>query len=148
LKARGLLPRLQEGLARESLNDYRLGQIREALCAANLNRVFGALALKALEVYAIETPWIHPDTTTMALYGAYEHGEEASEQAAPETASLVAPRPADGHRKEGRPDLKQVVLSLGVSHDGGLPLRRGICDGHTSESTETPGAREECLALG
>jgi hypothetical protein len=29
--------------------------------------VFGAIALKALEVYAIATPWLHHDTTTMAL---------------------------------------------------------------------------------
>jgi hypothetical protein len=35
-----------------------------------------------------------------------------------------------------------------VSNDGGLPLRVGIRDGHTSESTETPVAFEECLALG
>jgi hypothetical protein len=28
--------------------------------------VFGAIALKALEVYAIPTPWLHQDTTTMA----------------------------------------------------------------------------------
>jgi transposase len=41
-----------------------------------------------------------------------------------------------------------VLLSLGVSGDGGLPLRLGIRDGNTSDSTETPVAIEECLALG
>jgi hypothetical protein len=41
-----------------------------------------------------------------------------------------------------------VLLSLGVSGDGGLPLRRGSRDGHTSDSTETPVAIEACLALG
>jgi Domain of unknown function (DUF4277) len=49
LGERGMLPLLQAGLERESLNDYRLGQLLDALFAANLNRVFGALALKALE---------------------------------------------------------------------------------------------------
>jgi hypothetical protein len=39
-------------------------------------------------------------------------------------------------------------LSLGVSSDGGLPLRLGVRDGHTRESTETPVAIEDCLALG
>jgi hypothetical protein len=63
---------LQPGLTRASLNDYRLGHLLDALFAANLNRVFGAVALKALEVYAIPTPWLHQDTTTMTLYGAYE----------------------------------------------------------------------------
>jgi transposase len=100
--------------------------------------VFGAVALKALEAYAIPTPWLHQDTTTIALYGAY-----ADEPQSPE-----APRPAFGQSKDGRDDLKQVLLSLGVSGDGGLPVRIGIRDGNRSDSVETPLAIEECLALG
>jgi len=94
--------------------------------------------LKALAVYAIPTPWLHQDTTTIALYGAYEDD--------PKTAG--APRPAYGHSKEGRDDLKQVLLSLGVSGDGGIPLRLGVRDGNRSDSVETPLAIEECLTLG
>jgi transposase len=140
LEERGLLPLLQPGLARASLHDYRLGQILDALFAANLNHVFGTLALHALEVYAISTPWLHQDTTTITLYGAYE------EEVRP-VAGLVPPRPAYGHSKDGRDDLKQVLLSLGVSSEG-LPLRVGVRDGNTSDSTETPVAIDECLALG
>jgi transposase len=147
LEDRGMLSLLREGLERESLNDYRLGQILESLFASNLNRVFSALALNALKVYAIDTHWLHHDTTTITLYGAYEGGE-ADREGAPEMASPVAPRPAYGHSKDRRPDLKQVLLSLGVSGDGGLPLRLGIRDGNTSDSTEAPVALEECLALG
>jgi transposase len=140
LEERGMLPLLQDGLRRASLNDYRLGQILDALFAAQLNRVFGAIALNALEVYALSTPWLHQDTTTISLYGAYE-------EAIRPVAGLVPPRPAYGHSKDGRDDLKQVLLSLGVSSDG-LPLRLGVRDGHTSDSTETPIAIEECVALG
>ena len=50
LEERGMLPLLQDGLGRVSLNDYRLGQILEALFGANLNRVFGAIALNALDL--------------------------------------------------------------------------------------------------
>jgi transposase len=100
--------------------------------------VFSAVALNALEVYAIPTPWLHQDTTTIVLYGAY----------ADEPQTPGAPRPAYGHSKDGRGDLKQVLLSLGVSGDGGLPLRLGMRDGNTSDSVETPVAIEECLALG
>jgi hypothetical protein len=70
LEERGMLELLQPGLTRASLHAYRLGHILDALFAANLNRVFSALALKALEVYAIPTPWLHQDTTTIVLYGA------------------------------------------------------------------------------
>jgi transposase len=138
LEERGMLSLLQPGVTRASLHDYRLGHILDALFAANLNRVFSAIALKALEVYAIPTPWLHQDTTTIALYGAYED--------APKLPG--APRPAYGHSKDGRDDLKQVLLSLGVSGDGGIPLRVGMRDGNRSDSVETPCAIEECLALG
>ena len=135
---RGMLPLLQPGLHHTSLHDYRLGQILDALFAANLNRVFGALALNALEVYALSTPWLHQDTTTITLYGAYEEVARPGQEPVP-------PRPAYGHSKDGHDDLKQVLLSLGVSSDG-LPLRMGVRDGNTSDSTETPAAIEECVA--
>jgi transposase len=138
LEERGMLALLQSDLTRASLHDYRLGHILDALFAANLNSIFSALALKALEVYALPTPWLHQDTTTIALYGAYED--------APKIPG--APRPAYGHSKDGRDDLKQVLLSLGVSGDGGIPLRLGVRDGNRSDSVETPLAIEECLALG
>jgi transposase len=140
LEERGMLPLLQPGLTRTSLHDYRLGQILDGLFAVNLNRVFGALALQALEVYALSTPWLHQDTTTITLYGAYEEEPHRGE-------GPVPPRPAYGHSKDGRDDLKQVLLSLGVSSEG-LPLRMGLRDGNTSDSTEPPVAIEECLALG
>jgi len=138
LEERGMVTLLQPGLTRAALHDYRLGHILDALFAANLNQVFSVVALKAFEVYAIPTPWLPQDTTTIRLYGAY-----ADEPQSPE-----APHPAYGHSKEGRDDLKQVLLSLGVSGDGGLPLRVGLRDGNRSDSVETPLAIEECLALG
>ena len=138
LEERGMVALLQPGLTRASLNDYRLGHILDALLAANLNTVFSAVALHALGVYAIPTPWLHQDTTTIALYGAYED----------EPQTPGAPRLAYGHSKDGRDDLKQVLLSLGVSGDGGIPLRVGLRDGNRSDSVETPVAIEECLALG
>ena len=39
LEARGMLALLQPGLTRAALHDYRLGDILEALFAANLNKV-------------------------------------------------------------------------------------------------------------
>ena len=72
LEERGMLALLQPGFTRASRNDYRLGHRREALCAAHLTKVLSAVALKALEVSAVPTPWLHQDTTTMRLYGAYE----------------------------------------------------------------------------
>jgi transposase len=138
LEERGTLELLQSGLTRASLHDYRLGRILDALFAANLNKVLSALARQALEVYAIPTPWLHQDTTTITLCGAYED----------EPKTPRAPRPAYGHSKDGRDDLKQVLLSLRVSGNGGVPLRVGMRDGNRSDSMDTPQAIAECLALG
>jgi transposase len=138
LEEQGMLTLLLPRLTRAALNDYRLGHILDALFAANLNKVFGAMALQALVVYAIPTPWLHQDTTTITLYGASEDAPQRPE----------APHPTYGHSKDGRDDLKQVLLSLGVSGDGGIPLRLGLRDGNHSDSVEAPLAIEECLALG
>jgi len=138
LEERGMVALLPPGLTRAALKDHCLGHILDALFTANLNKVFSAVALKALEVYTIATPWYHQDTTTIALYGAYED----------EPQPPGAPRPTYGHSKDRRSDRKQVLLSLGVSGDGGLPLRLGLRDGNTRDSVETPVAIEVCLALG
>jgi transposase len=138
LDERGMLPLLQPGLEVTSVHDARLGQILDALFAAHLNQVFGGMALKTLETSAIATPWLPQETTTISLYGAYADGSNGSS----------APRPTSGQNKDGRGDLKQVLLSLGVSGDGGLPVRMGLRDGNTSESVEVPQAIAESLALG
>jgi hypothetical protein len=140
LADRGMFPLLQPGLQRTSLHDDRLGQILDGRFAAPLNRGFGALALHALEVYALSTPWRHHDTTTSTLSGAY--AEEARPGAGP-----VPPRPAYGHSTDGPDALTPVLLRLGVRRDG-LPLRMGGRDGKTSDSLETPVAIEACVALG
>jgi transposase len=107
-----------------------------------------ALALKALQVYAIPTLWIHQDTTTITLYGAYADLPEPPRQEADTETAPRAPHPTRGYNKDGHPERKQVLLSLGVSGDSGLPLRLGLREGNTSDSTETPVAIEECLAWG
>jgi transposase len=138
LEERGMVTLLQPGLTRAARHDDRLGHSLDALCAANLKRVFRAVALKALAVSAMSTPWLPQDTTTMALYGAYADD--------PQTPG--APRPAYGHSQDGRDDLQQVLLRLGVRGDRGLPRRVGLRDGNRSDSVETPLAMAECLALG
>ena len=53
LEERGMLAVLQPGLTRAALNDYRLGHILDALCAAHLNQVFSVVALKALGEHSV-----------------------------------------------------------------------------------------------
>jgi hypothetical protein len=91
------------------------------------------------------TPWLPQDPTTLTLYGAYEEGEPPRTQPSQSPDRPVPPRPAYGQSQDGHEELKQVLLSLGVSRDG-LPLRLGVRAGHPSDSIETPVAMEECGA--
>jgi hypothetical protein len=138
LEARGMVTRLQPGLTRAARNDDRLGPILEALLAAKLNQVCSAVALNAVAVEAIPTPGRQQDTTPIRLYGASEDAPKSPE----------APPPAYGPSQEGRDDRTQVLRSLGVSGDGGRPLRLGLRDGHRRDRVETPRASAACLALG
>jgi hypothetical protein len=137
LEERGMVALLQPGLTPASRHDDRLGQILDALLAAHRNRVFGAIALNALAIDALPTPWRPQDTTTLTRYGASED----------EPKPPGAPRPAYGQSQDGHDALKQVLLRLGVSRDG-LPLRMGARDGQTRDSPETPVALEEGVARG
>jgi transposase len=137
LDERGMLSLLQPALEAQSLHDSRLGQTLDALYDANLNTVFSAIALRALDIYRVDTPWLHQDTTTISFYGAYEEAEAVSK----------GPRPTYGYSKDGRGDLKQVLLSLGVSGDGGIPLRMGLHDGNRSDTVDVPQAIEQSAAL-
>jgi hypothetical protein len=94
LEARGLLPLLPPGLTATALNDDRFGQSLDARFSAHLNRVLGAVALNALEVYAIPTPWLPQDTTTITLSGADEEGEHTRTPHAHSPECPVPPRPA------------------------------------------------------
>ena len=64
---RGLFPVRQPGLTRAALHADRRGPSRDTLCAAPLNRGFGALARTALAVYAVAPPWLPQETTTLTL---------------------------------------------------------------------------------
>ena len=119
LEERGMCSLLQSGLECTALNDDRLGQILDTRFAPNLNRVFGAVALRALEVSAIPTPWRHQDTTTLTLSGAYEEARRTAGPAPPTPAGPGPPRPADGHSTDGHDARKQGLWSLGGSRDGG-----------------------------
>jgi hypothetical protein len=57
------------------------------ICTASLGR----WPLKALAVDAIPTPWLHQETTTLPLYGAYAGGPAVSAEEKPETGEEGEP---------------------------------------------------------
>jgi hypothetical protein len=104
---------LGEGIKPEHLNDDRLGRVLDKLFEADLTEVFVGIATKAAERFGGPTKSVHLDATSFHLHGRYDdEGKEESEEI----------RITYGYSREHRPDLKQFVVDLMSTGDGGVPL--------------------------
>jgi transposase len=112
----------REGVDAEMFNRCKLGRTLDAAYADGCDLLFQELALAVWAHEGIDLRFNHLDTTSFALRG--EYIPEGDEQAMTMT---------HGYSKEHRPDLKQAVLELMVSHDGGVPFVSQSWDGHTSD---------------
>ena len=100
------------------------------LHALGLDLLMSSLALEAIRQHALDTRFLHFDTTTLSFYGAYER----------EGLSYLSdginppPKVTHGHSKAKRADLKQVVFGSLVTADGGVPLLGKLMDGNLADS--------------
>jgi transposase len=112
----------REGIRAEMFHRFKLGRTLDEAYADDCHLLFHELALAVCAQEGLDLRFNHLDTTSIALHG--ESVSDSDEQAITIT---------DGYSKEHRPDLKQAVLELMVSQDGGVPLSRKSWDGHTSD---------------
>jgi transposase len=91
--------------------------------AYGCNLLFEELALAVCTHEGIDLRFNHLDTTSFCLTGEYIPDSDAH-------AICIT----HGYSKDHRPDLKQAVLELMVSQDGGLPLVSKSWDGNTSDT--------------
>ena len=113
----------REGICAEMFNRFQLGRTLEEVHAYGCDLLLSELALAVCTQEGIDRRFNHLDTTSFALTGAYI--PDSDEQAITIT---------HGHSKDHRPDLKQAVLELMVSQDGGGPLVSKSWDGNTSDT--------------
>ncbi len=113
----------------ELLNDDRVGRALDDLYLADRASLTTALSLAAIRAYRIDCSELHNDSTSICLYGAYHRATGVPR------GGVRPPRPARGHSKDHRPDLKQLVWILTVAADGAVPLAHRLCDGNTEDST-------------
>lgn len=112
-----------------ALNDDRVGRALDELFVADRASLTTALSLAAIRAYAICLDELHNDSTSICLYGSY-HDATGKPR-----GGVTPPRPARGHSKDHRPDLKQLVWILTVSADGAIPICHQMVDGNTEDST-------------
>ena len=111
-----------DGMRAEMFNRFKLGRTLDEAYAYGCDLLFHELALCVCAREGIDLRFNHLDTTSFALSG--EYIPESDEQAITIT---------HGYSRDHRPDLKQAVLELMVSQDGGIPFVSKSWDGNTSD---------------
>jgi transposase len=112
-----------EGVRAEMFNRFKLGRTLDEVYTYGCDLLFSELALAVCAQEGIKQRFHHLDTTSFSLSGDYI--PERDEQAITIT---------HGYSKDHRPDLKQAVLELIVSQDGGVPMVSKSWDGNASDT--------------
>src|SRR5712664_1884525 len=113
----------REGVRAEMFNRFKLGRTLEEAHAYGCDLLFSELALSVCSQEGMDTRFNHLDTTSFSLTGDYVPDSD-------EHAIAIT----HGYSKDHRPDLKQAVLELMVSQDGGVPLMSKSWDGNASDT--------------
>lgn len=102
----------------DDFNDDSLARGLDKLYAADPWKVYSTLSMSALHALDLKLGELHDDTTSVSVFGAYNR-----------PAELNITR---GHSKDHRPDLKQIVLGLGVTPER-IPVIGTVENGNTSD---------------
>jgi len=111
------------GVQAAHFNRFKLGRSLDKIFTYGCDTLFSELSLSACQQEKVDRRFRHVDTTTFSLSGDYV--PETDEQAIMIT---------HGYSKDHRPDLKQAVLELMTTQDGGIPLVSQSWDGNASDS--------------
>jgi transposase len=111
------------GIDAKMFNRFKLGRTLDEASAYGCDLLFQELALTVCAHEGIDLRFNHLDTTSFALTGDYIPDSDEH-----------AIRITHGYSKDHRPDLKQAVLELMVSQDGGIPFVSKSWDGNTSDT--------------
>jgi transposase len=109
----------REGLEAEMFNRFKLGRTLDEAHAYGCDLLFHELALAICAHEGIALRFNHLDTTSVSLRGEYVPARD-------EQAITIT----HGYSRDHRPDLKQAVLELMVSQDGGVPFVSKSWDGN------------------
>ena len=104
-------------------NRFKLGRTLDEVYTYGCDLLCSEIALAVCAQEGIDLRFNHLDTTSFSLTGEYVPDTD-------EQAMVIT----HGYSKDHRPDLKQAVLELMVSQDGGVPLVSQSWDGNTSDT--------------
>ena len=108
---------------RGHFNDDRFGRALDKLYKADRATLMTKVVLKSVKRFDLNLDRIHNDSTSVKACGAYRGRT-------PNGFELKR-----GHSKDHRPDLKQLVYSLSICADGGVPVHQKTYPGNRTDDT-------------
>jgi transposase len=125
-------------LSAADFNDDTLARSLDDLYEAGVTEVFYKVAAHAMQVYGITSKFVHLDSSSFHLHGAYDLQE-------PDQEAITI---TYGYSKDHRPDLKQVVVQLITSYKSALPVWFEALSGNSNDKkTFTATVKAYCKQL-
>ena len=116
---------LGAGVKAEYLNDDKMGRVMDRIYQFGVNELFVLISLKARQHYEVSTKIGHLDSTSFHVHGDYNYPEQ------PGRIKITY-----GYSRDRRPDLKQFMMDLMCTGDGGVPVWMRIGDGNESDGEQ------------
>jgi len=105
------------------LNDDRFGRALDKIYDADRASLMTSVVIKMIKKFDLDTNQIHNDSTTVKACGKIPGMTKCGFKL------------AYGKSKDHRPDLKQLLLCLTISKDGGVPIHFKLYPGNRSDDT-------------
>ena len=119
----GLLEHTAYSACEEIYGDDRFGRALDKLYAVDRASMVTDITLRVIEATGVDLSELHNDSTSVKTYGKMP-GKTAT--------GLYF---TQGHSKDHRPDLKQIVYNLTISADGAIPIHYKTYPGNRTDDT-------------
>lgn len=107
------------------LNDDRIGRCLTRFFVFDPAAIALAVTAHSVHEFELELEELHNDSTTVTFHGEYVAASEESQR-----HGRPCPAITFGHNKDHRPDLKQLLYMLTLSHDGAVPVHYRVASGN------------------
>jgi len=118
----------REGVNASHFNRYKLGRSLDKVFDYGCELLFSVVAAFGCRQEKVDQRFNSLDSTSFSLNGDYSIDLNSGDE------NKTAVNITHGHSKDHRPDLKQVMLELMVSQDGGVPFVSKSWDGNESDN--------------
>ncbi|PZD74499.1 hypothetical protein C1752_01105 [Acaryochloris thomasi RCC1774] len=139
---------LGPGIESSHLNDDRLGRVLDGLTQSGTTMFFLKAALRAVERFEVSCEQVHLDSSSFSVDGDYRLAEPEADlpdsfdnDAIGDDVQTI--EICRGYSRDQRPDLKQYMVNLICSRDGGVPLWLKVADGNQSDAQAFAGVMSD-----